>query len=578
MANYEPRKCKWCGQEFVPKTARDAYCRNTHYQTCVVCGKQFEVDVRAHPETKTCSKECRYKLATKNHDYVAGVEHQREALQQKYGVDNIMKLPDAVAKRKQANREKYGTDWYTQTDEYRERIKETCQEKYGTDHHLSAESVKEKRKQTNLEKYGAENVFAADSVKEKIHGVWKDKYGVINPSQYPEFKHRAMSSGRASKLEQRICDLLDNYRIEYERHYVIRNDAYTHEYDFYIPRYKLLIDADGLYFHGYLDDPNGKQVIDYYDETRLSLVPEGHIFHVIVEGDEDAQLKQLVNILETSAGDLSKYDSYLFEWCRSIEFPYPKYSDDRMNLDWSHLCQYQNDKYVQQCRIGESIIKHFHPSIYSCHVDRCISPVAGWYDDNKLKQVIRNRLIYVNNIDPSKILKGFSVSKICPSVSIFNPILARYLTLKYLDMFHEVFDPFSGFSGRLLGVTSTGRRYIGRDLNETAVRESNQIMKFLKFTYKDAVVQTKNILKSQGEYECLLTCPPYGTKEHYAAETIFKSCDDWIDECLQRFKCKRYVFVVDKTDKYKHNVVETIKSTSHFANVSEYVIVIDKSL
>lgn len=111
MANYEPRKCKWCGNEFIPKTARDVYCKGVHYQTCIVCGRQFEVDVRAHPETKTCSKECRYKLATKNHDYVAGVEHQRESFQKKYGVDNAMQISGVIERIKTSNRERYGTDW-----------------------------------------------------------------------------------------------------------------------------------------------------------------------------------------------------------------------------------------------------------------------------------------------------------------------------------------------------------------------------------------------------------------------------------------------------------------------------------
>lgn len=39
--------------------------------------------------------------------------------------------------------------------------------------------------------------------------------------------------------------------------------------------------------------------------------------------------------------------------------------------------------------------------------------------------------------------------------------------------------------------------------------------------------------------------------------------------------CKRYVFVVDATSKYSNYVVETLKSTSHFSNVRELVIVID---
>ena len=30
------RRCKWCGEEFTPKTAQEVYCHRVHYQTCVI--------------------------------------------------------------------------------------------------------------------------------------------------------------------------------------------------------------------------------------------------------------------------------------------------------------------------------------------------------------------------------------------------------------------------------------------------------------------------------------------------------------------------------------------------------------
>ena len=51
-------------------------------------------------------------------------------------------------------------------------------------------------------------------------------------------------------------------------------------------------------------------------------------------------------------------------------------------------------------------------------------------------------------------------------------------------------------------------------------------------------------------------------------------CDQWIDECIKRFNCKKYLFVVDKTEKYKENIVEEIKNNSHFGSKIEYVILI----
>ena len=59
----------------------------------------------------------------------------------------------------------------------------------------------------------------------------------------------------------------------------------------------------------------------------------------------------------------------------------------------------------------------------------------AWEDDTLLKKVISNRLIYKNNVDPSKVLTGFNISKICPRVSIFNPVLAKYIVSNYLSEF-----------------------------------------------------------------------------------------------------------------------------------------------
>lgn len=577
----QTRICKWCGKEFVPKEWRDAYCDGPHYKTCVICGKTVEFDPRKHriEESRTCSPKCRYKLQKRNTNLDQMVENLKKSMLEKYGVINPMQLSYTLDKIKQTNEERYGCTWYAQTDEYKERVKLTDLAKYGVSHHSSAPDVINKRIQTNLAKYGTENVFAADEVKAKVRSTMIRKYGVTNPSQHAESKRKATAAARFSKLELRICNLLDNYKIEYIHHYFLKNDTLSHEFDFYIPKYKLLIDADGLYYHSYLDDPDGVRVREDYDAVRLKLIPDDHIFHVIVEGQEDNQIKELIEVLESVSGNLAEYDSYLFEWCRSIDFPYPNYTEKRMLSDWRHLNQYQNDSYVPQCRIGQSLIRHFHKSLFDCHVGTCLSPKEGWNNDDKLKQVIRNRFIYKNTVDPSKVLSGFTVSKLCPVVSTFNPVLARYLTKKYLAKFNTVFDPFSGFSGRLIGVASTKKQYIGQDLNPISVSEANQIIHFLNLDCNEYKVTEADILQSYGSYDCLLTCPPYGKKEIYNSETVFKSCDEWIDECLARFECNRYVFVVDNTDKYKDNIVEEISNKSHFSDAKEYVVVIDaKSL
>lgn len=137
-----------------------------------------------------------------------------------------------------------------------------------------------------------------------------------------------------------------------------------------------------------------------------------------------------------------------------------------------------------------------------------------------------------------------------------------------------MFDPFSGFSGRLLGACALGKHYIGQDLNEKHVNESNDIINFLNLSDLATVVQKDILTSSKERYECLFTCPPYEGKEHWNLTDIEKPCDEWINICLDKFECNKYLFVVDETIKYKNYIVDTITNKSHFGSNNEYVVLI----
>ena len=188
------RICKWCGKEFHPKDHRQAYCEDIHYKNCKVCGKEFVIDPVADPYVMTCSKECMSKIMSINHDYVKGIQTQKQVLIAKYGVDNVMAIPGVVDKIKQTNFAKYGTEWYTQTNQYKEQVKKTNLEKYGVDHHLKSEEVKEKRKQTVQQKYNVDNVFKSDEIKDKTKQTNLEKYGVEYVTQNEEIKNSIIAN------------------------------------------------------------------------------------------------------------------------------------------------------------------------------------------------------------------------------------------------------------------------------------------------------------------------------------------------------------------------------------------------
>ena len=336
----------------------------------------------------------------------------------------------------------------------------------------------------------------------------------------------------------------------------------------------MVVDLDGSYFHADSCDYDGLHSKEEYDERRSLSIPDNIKYLIIQEKIFKKCFEFMMKII------ISNYDEFInsiFKYCRSMPFPYPKYDDNELIKSWLQLKNMKcNDKYHQDIslntRIGDRLIQHFHESIYHANRKGNISPYEAWYNDELLMKCIENRVIYQSYLNPNKILQGFNISKIAMKVSVFSAGRAKMLINKYLLDCNEIFDPFSGFSGRMLGAVSLGKRYIGQDISSIHVRESNEIIKFLHIDDK-ATINQQDILQSNGEYECLFTCPPYEDIEQWQdVKPDKRTCDDWIDECLSRFKCRKYLFVVDYTEKYIDYVVDEIINKSHFGSNSEYIV------
>lgn len=555
------KPCVLCGELFEPKKNAQRVCDRIHYRSCKNCGKEFVI-TRPSASQMCCSKYCTAAL-------------RKQTMLSRYGVEHALQSEEFVRKSQETSMERYGVKSAMQNKDVLKAVQEKFREKYGVPTPFLMKGFSDKSKSTCLEKYGVEFTSQIPGRTEKMQATNLEKYGFVAPLGNADIRSRSYRNKKhKSSLEIRLHQFLEEYNIEYVPEYSITKDGLTHAYDCYIPKYKILVDCDRTYYHSYLDDPDGKQVRDDYDADRLLLVSEDHIFLVIVESSFESGLKQLQDTIKGLDAGVLNHDTNLFNWCRTVRFPYPHFSLERLNKEYNKLCSLELTAYNPYCKIGQSIIQHFHPSIYHCHVNGKVSPYEGWNNDDILKKCIANRLIYQNDVDPSKVLYGFTASKLAPKVSVFNPVLSRYLTLKYLSDYSTIVDPFSGFSGRMIGVCSVGKHYIGRDLNETSVKETNEIQSFLNL---DATVSVENILdhvSNEPECSALLTCPPYGHKEVYGTETVFKSCDEWIDGCLEKYKCEQYVFVVDETTKYLDHVAEEIKHSSHLSNTKELVIVI----
>ena len=537
-----------------------------------------------------------------------GVEHPSQSKEirektektnrERYGVSTPLVLSEvqkkAIESSKVSNLEKYGTPYYLQSEKGRnkaratnterygvpnplqnedilrknkESLKKTTQDKYGVDYYFQTEEFKETSRNTCMEKYGVPYSSQNPLIKEKSTITCLKRYGVPYPSQNPNIKYRILSHQGMTKPEKKMNEFLKNRGFDYTYQYECNGKCF----DFAIFKnneLSILVEIDGEYFHGLLSDCDGKLVRGDKDCERFNKCPENVKLIVCDSLKIENCFSEILRVFDID------YEKWIQEIIDNLpkEFPYYEYSEDRMKKDYEKLCTYKDIK--KNSRLGDSIISNFHKSIYDASVRNCPSPRDAWEDSKLLEKCVRNRFIYSSTLSSHSILQGFNVCKIAPKVSVFNASLAKRLILKYLNNYSEIFDPFSGFSGRMLGACSLGKSYIGQDINESHIEEGKQIIDLLKLD--NTFLRVQDIFTSEGSYECLFTCPPYGLKEEWRnINQRNLDCDGWINECLKRFKCKTYLFVVDETEKYKDYIVEELSNNSHLGENKEFVIKVD---
>ena len=567
----EKLKCKECGQEFTkidcvtrhakmihkmePKAYYDKWFKKEGKGICKCCGTETKYWNLEHGYRDFCSRKCFWKVTTRLESVK---EKRRQTCKEKYDSENYMQCKDFKEKTEVTNLREYGVKNAGGSDVAIAKIKATKLANHGDENYNNMEQTY----LTKEIKYGDKYY----NNKMKTRQTWQKTYNIdiTSPIQIPGVKLKALSySSKMTTPEKKLFEFLKNRKFQFQYGYELNGKSF----DFAIfnnNELKLLIEIDGIYYHGLTEDRNGKHVRGENDCERFSKVPE-NVKYIVCDEDN----------IENCFGEIVKvYDMDYDEWIKTIindlpkEFPFPKYDDKRLQKDWNHLQEWEWNK---NSYVGSSIVRHFHESIWEAHVGKNISPVECWNNKELLEKTVKNRMIYSSRLSSQSIVDGFNICKIAPKVSVFNPMLAKYLIKTYLNEFSEVFDPFSGFSGRMLGCCALGKKYVGQDINTKHVIESNRIIDYLRL---NASVKEQDIFIDQGEYECLFTCPPYGLKEIWNEHETNYTCDMWIAQCITRYDCKKYLFVVDSSERYKDYIIGEITNSSHFGNRKEYIVLI----
>lgn len=226
MKTYQ-KTCKFCGEIFEANNPRQSYCSGPHYDTCVVCGNQYEVPksmLGDATRAKTCSKKCGAILRKRTCiDKYGGVapacskvvqqkaqqtnlkhwgtktpaenkeiqEKMKQTLLNRTGYEYAFQNPDTVKKAKATSLKKYGVDSYTKTSEFKDKCKETWLQNYGVDNPAKSDQIKQKMSTTYKERTGYETPFANPDVQQKINQTNLSRYNVKRVMQSNYGKEKA---------------------------------------------------------------------------------------------------------------------------------------------------------------------------------------------------------------------------------------------------------------------------------------------------------------------------------------------------------------------------------------------------
>jgi hypothetical protein len=170
---------------------------------------------------------------------------------EKYGVDNISRLPITHNKIRETNIERYGVTSYSKLDSFKEEHKDKMLFKYGFTSFSKTNEFLVKQKITCLERFGFENasqcpeIFSKQQKKRfEIH-IFRDTKLYYQGSYEKDFLDKYYDLFEITKIEC-ISYLFDGSRVYYP--------------DFYLPKYNLIIEIKSSYtYERFLEKNNSKQ-------------------------------------------------------------------------------------------------------------------------------------------------------------------------------------------------------------------------------------------------------------------------------------------------------------------------------
>jgi hypothetical protein len=204
---------------------------------------------------------------------------------------------------------------------------------------------------------------------------------------------------------------------------------------------------------------------------------------------------------------------------RSRGFPWPSYNDEYTLSSWNGLVSLntsgmwrRDGETIRYNNYGDGIFKRFMKHLPEASY-RSNSPMRVFNSDEGLRKTLAYCLNTSRSILPVKVHDALYYFN--GGVSAFPCAVAKTIAERFCAPGGVVVDPCAGWGGRMLGVASSGRVYVGFEPWNKTSEALNSIVSFLGL--ERCTIHGSNFDPSKAPTKCdlVFTSPPYADLEVY---------------------------------------------------------------
>jgi len=255
--------------------------------------------------------------------------------------------------------------------------------------------------------------------------------------------------------------------------------------------------------------------------------------------------------------EMKQYTDNVLKYFKMRGFPYVKMEYNKIKGTLNCLISLDSKKInkkenvLSQNMIGQNICNFYMPHIYETSNKGYISPATAFKNEGLLKEAIKKRIKFGDDISDYGIRKAISIDGGAHKVSNFRPTTAKYIYDNYSGE-GNVLDFSAGYGGRLLGAISSDKvkSYTGIEpcskTYDSLVRMANDLTdkRIILFQepFEDVVLEEK--------YDLAFSSPPYFNIEEYSYEDTqsfmrYETKEEWKEKFLKVLINKSYTLLKD---------------------------------